>query len=78
MLRRIAHRDAWVKANVLHRDVSVNNIIIVEVRSVNTSGEEEVRRIAVLCDWDLCKYKEELFTQAAPSQPGVSVGFSWI
>ena len=38
----------------MHRDVSVGNILIVE------KGRGECQRIAILCDWDLCKYKEEM------------------
>ena len=37
-----AHRDAWVKARVLHRDISDNNIMI----------DEKGR--GVLIDWVLC------------------------
>lgn len=59
-LLQSAHRDAWVKAGILHRDVSVNNILIVEKQSVDSSGLVTVIRVAVLCDWDLCKYKEQM------------------
>ena len=38
----------------MHRDVSVGNILIVE------KGRGECQRTAILCDWDLCKYKEEM------------------
>ena len=46
---RVAHYDAWNKAHVLHRDVSMGNILI----DVNTET-------GFLNDWDLCKYREEL------------------
>ena len=44
----------------MHRDVSVNNILVVEKQSVGSSGLVTVIRMAVLCDWDLCKYKEQM------------------
>ncbi|KAI0701130.1 hypothetical protein C8T65DRAFT_741826 [Cerioporus squamosus] len=50
----IAHRQAWEKAGILHRDISVSNILIVE------EGRGKVVRTAILSDWDLCKYKEEM------------------
>ncbi|RPD73042.1 hypothetical protein L226DRAFT_465921 [Lentinus tigrinus ALCF2SS1-7] len=50
-----AHKQAWEKAGVLHRDVSVGNILILE----NGRGSNR-KRTAILCDWDLCKYKEEM------------------
>ncbi|KAI0334154.1 hypothetical protein GY45DRAFT_1270329 [Cubamyces sp. BRFM 1775] len=43
------HFEAWQKAGVLHRDVSIGNILI----DVDTND-------AFLNDWDLCKYREEL------------------
>ena len=38
-------------AGVLHRDVSVNNIMILE---------DGVFDDGILCDWDLCKFKEQM------------------
>ncbi|CAL1715090.1 unnamed protein product [Somion occarium] len=46
-----AHEDAWVKAGILHRDISDNNILIFFV---------DGRRCGLLIDWDLCKYASEL------------------
>ncbi|KAH9928470.1 uncharacterized protein BXZ73DRAFT_78291 [Epithele typhae] len=57
-----AHQDAWNKADVLHRDVSVNNILIVE-KNGTPSG--------VLCDWELCKRKDEMGkVQRIPDRTG--------
>ena len=50
----LAHRDAWYMAGVLHRDISVNNIMILELEDSDIVG--------MLCDWDLCKYKEQMGT----------------
>ena len=57
-----AHRDAWRKAGVLHRDISPHNILI-NVR--NNEG--------LLNDWDLCKYKED-FGKRVREKVGISVG----
>ena len=56
----VAHQDAWEKAGVLHRDVSMGNILI-----------DVITGNGFLNDWDLCKYKEEM-NQVA-SQPSRSV-----
>ncbi|KAJ3485949.1 hypothetical protein NLI96_g4578 [Meripilus lineatus] len=45
-----AHKAAWEKAGVLHRDISPGNILITE----NGRG--------ILNDWDMCKYKEDVGT----------------
>lgn len=45
-----AHRDAWERAGVMHRDVSAANILIVD----------PVKGLGILNDWDLCKYDVEL------------------
>lgn len=60
------HRQAWEKAGILHRDVSVGNILI---DTASAPGNPR----GFLNDWDLCKYKDELRNQVAPSQPMVSV-----
>ena len=63
----LGHQQAWEKAGILHRDVSIANILI-DVES--PPGEST----AFLNDWDLCKTKEQLEEQTEPSQPaGVSV-----
>ncbi|KAI0791359.1 hypothetical protein C8Q75DRAFT_876430 [Abortiporus biennis] len=48
----LAHQCAWEDAEILHRDISPNNIVIVE--------KEPGKFIAILIDWDLCKYKEDM------------------
>ena len=56
----LAHRDAWESAGVLHHDVSVNNVLIVETLHTDSPGGPTIRRVANMCDWDLCEYKEEM------------------
>ncbi|KAI1783668.1 hypothetical protein LXA43DRAFT_1102241 [Ganoderma leucocontextum] len=60
-----AHRDAWVKAEILHRDISYNNILIYDTK--NENGEDV--RVGLLADWDLSKYKEYMVTGFGPRQP---------
>jgi hypothetical protein len=59
-----AHKDAWEKARILHRDISVGNIMI-DVRSTT------MRPLGFLNDWDMAKWERDLGEGA--SQPGVSV-----
>ncbi|KAH9933081.1 hypothetical protein B0H21DRAFT_835803 [Amylocystis lapponica] len=61
-----AHEDAWLKAEVLHGDISPGNILINDDtedgdyhRVVNSK-----RPIGFLNDWDSCKYKEDLTERA--------------
>ena len=66
----IGHQEAWEKAGVLHRDVSIGNILI-------DTAADPSDPVGFLCDWDLCRYKEELETGVGPIQPaGVSVSIS--
>ncbi|RPD73044.1 hypothetical protein L226DRAFT_572499 [Lentinus tigrinus ALCF2SS1-7] len=51
-----AHCCAWEEAGILHRDVSVNNIMIFEF----VGADGKVERRGMLCDWDLCKYVEQM------------------
>ena len=44
----------------MHRDVSVNNIMILEGVVVHKGAKCVVYKAALLCDWDLCKYKEQM------------------
>ena len=48
----LAHRDAYERAEILHRDISDNNIMI---------GEDGH---GLLTDWDCSKYRHELGRQA--------------
>ncbi|TFY51764.1 hypothetical protein EVG20_g10847 [Dentipellis fragilis] len=57
----IAHEEAWSRAGVLHRDISINNILILE----EGEGSNFTRR-GILNDWDLCKYKEQMDKGMAP------------
>ncbi|PIL34297.1 hypothetical protein GSI_03072 [Ganoderma sinense ZZ0214-1] len=59
-----AHKDAWEKAGVLHRDISFNNILIHEV----VEDKKTVRK-GILSDWDLSKYKEDMMSGTEPRQP---------
>ncbi|TBU54133.1 hypothetical protein BD310DRAFT_828649 [Dichomitus squalens] len=60
-----AHRDAWEKAGVLHRDVSYNNILIY----VTKNDEGKDIHVGLLVDWDLSKYKEYMVPGFGPRQP---------
>ena len=64
-----AHRQAWEKAQILHRDVSVGNIMI-DVESPEDDDPE-----GFLNDWDLCKYVED-FSKPAAQPAGRSVSQS--
>ncbi|GJE93731.1 hypothetical protein PsYK624_098920 [Phanerochaete sordida] len=44
----LAHKDAWEKAEVLHQDISDNNIMI-----------DVLTGKGLLCDWDICQFKDE-------------------
>lgn len=57
----LAHRDAWEKAGILHRDISIGNILI------DATSEPAAPR-GLLADWDLSKHRDEL--DGAPTQPG--------
>ncbi|KAI0089087.1 hypothetical protein BDY19DRAFT_906019 [Irpex rosettiformis] len=50
------HDDAWNKAKILHRDISVNNIMFVVSQDEETTREMN----GILIDWDLCKERDEL------------------
>ncbi|CCM06270.1 uncharacterized protein FIBRA_08520 [Fibroporia radiculosa] len=60
----LCHHDAWVIAQILHRDVSVGNILI-DVEAME-GGKKMV--IGILSDWDMCKYKEDLNKGVAQQQ----------
>ncbi|EED83670.1 predicted protein [Postia placenta Mad-698-R] len=52
----LAHRDAWEKADVLHRDISVGNILLEDY--IDEEGNPQVR--GILNDWDMAKLRIEL------------------
>ncbi|KAI0693723.1 hypothetical protein BC835DRAFT_1415742 [Cytidiella melzeri] len=54
------HEEAWTKAGILHRDISVDNIM----RVVHQDDEEDLVMEGILNDWDLCKRKSELEQEA--------------
>ncbi|KAI0347552.1 hypothetical protein BDW22DRAFT_1342322 [Trametopsis cervina] len=53
-----AHKEAW-DAGVLHRDISVANIMVSDDGNV---GE----RKGILMDWELCRYREDMGSSATP------------
>jgi hypothetical protein len=61
------HKDAWERAELLHRDISPENIMKV----VNQDVEVDNTINGILNDWDLCKHKSELNAEA--TQHGRSV-----
>ncbi|EKM56600.1 uncharacterized protein PHACADRAFT_207804 [Phanerochaete carnosa HHB-10118-sp] len=57
-----AHQEAWEEARILHRDISIGNIMI-----DTQTGK------GFLNDWDLCKYREDMETKRPASEPsGIS------
>ncbi|KAH9936627.1 uncharacterized protein B0H18DRAFT_1165258 [Fomitopsis serialis] len=50
-----AHEDAWLLAGILHRDISAENLLIYWYMENN-----ELKCKALLVDWGLCKYLEEM------------------
>ncbi|GJE97883.1 hypothetical protein PsYK624_141050 [Phanerochaete sordida] len=54
------HMEAWEKAGVLHRDISLANILI----DINSIGGDLA---AFLIDWDLCRYREDFEKDVPPS-----------
>ncbi|KAI0690797.1 hypothetical protein BC835DRAFT_1521480 [Cytidiella melzeri] len=63
----IAHEEAWLKAEILHCDISTNNIM----RVVDQDDEKDENVEGILNDWDLCKFKSDLGEQATQcSHPG--------
>ncbi|KAH9936629.1 uncharacterized protein B0H18DRAFT_327917 [Fomitopsis serialis] len=51
-----AHQQAWENAEVLHRDISSENLLLLCV----IHKGKVVGWIGILVDWGLCKYKDEL------------------
>ncbi|KAI0090940.1 hypothetical protein BDY19DRAFT_886069 [Irpex rosettiformis] len=59
----IAHRGAWLDAGILHRDISVNNIMF-----VLEDGADDTDVRAILNDWDLAKPAKELGSGATQAR----------
>ncbi|EPS96736.1 hypothetical protein FOMPIDRAFT_1101120, partial [Fomitopsis schrenkii] len=51
----VAHEQAWTEAKIVHRDISVNNILIYRYRVAG-----KIYWKALLVDWAFCKYEHEL------------------
>ncbi|PIL31170.1 hypothetical protein GSI_05867 [Ganoderma sinense ZZ0214-1] len=64
-----AHSFAWVKARILHRDVSIGNILILDPNPEGLPNPQKSK--GLLADWDLARTREELenpaFTQRTRS-----------
>ncbi|KAF9800849.1 hypothetical protein IEO21_10280 [Rhodonia placenta] len=61
----LAHYLAWTKADILHCDISMNNIM------VKCTGPKVGQVEGILNDWDLCKYESELKKGSShPTHPG--------
>ncbi|EKM56603.1 uncharacterized protein PHACADRAFT_194196, partial [Phanerochaete carnosa HHB-10118-sp] len=61
-----AHQEAWEDARILHRDISVGNIMI-----DTETGQ------GFLNDWDLCRYREDMETKQPASEPS-GISGTWI
>ncbi|TFK55665.1 hypothetical protein OE88DRAFT_1652083 [Heliocybe sulcata] len=61
-----AHRDAYQKAGVLHRDISAGNILI----NVTRAEDGEWKVGALLNDWDLSKNIHKLGSPRQPDRTG--------
>ncbi|KZT03893.1 uncharacterized protein LAESUDRAFT_761494 [Laetiporus sulphureus 93-53] len=55
-----AHREAWEKCGLLHRDMSPGNMVFDEVDPRDRPKDEPRRIQALLIDWHLAKSKDEL------------------
>ena len=67
---RTAHRDAVTKANVVHRDVSGGNILILpKVTYDENDGSPSVTWKGLLADWELSKPIHEAEPLLRPRQP---------
>ena len=61
----IAHEDAYTKAQILHRDISIGNILVLE--SDDEFAKDKSLPKGLLTDWELSKSRDEL-EQQRPSR----------
>ncbi|OSD00242.1 hypothetical protein PYCCODRAFT_1479330 [Trametes coccinea BRFM310] len=61
----IAHQDAYTKAQVMHRDISVGNILIVPPHSKNKKATHQ----GLLADWELSKRLDDCAVEAHRPDP---------
>ncbi|KAI0947737.1 hypothetical protein AcW1_009421 [Taiwanofungus camphoratus] len=57
----IGHQQAVEKANILHRDISAGNLLIVEYEIIDSNGRKTIEWRGMLNDWELSK---PLYTNA--------------
>ncbi|GBE81226.1 predicted protein [Sparassis crispa] len=55
-----AHHDAWIRAEILHRDVSIGNVLMDQDPDAQGYLTGTQPCLGFLNDWDLSKYKEDL------------------
>ncbi|KAL7277795.1 hypothetical protein ACG7TL_008738 [Trametes sanguinea] len=61
----IAHQDAYTKAQVMHRDISVGNILIIPPHSKNKKATYQ----GLLADWELSKRLDDCAVEAHRPDP---------
>lgn len=59
----LAHKNAWEDARILHRDISIGNIMF----SFKRAPEDRYVTEGVLNDWDLCIYEGEMNLAGSPT-----------
>ncbi|KAI0918750.1 hypothetical protein AcV5_002659 [Taiwanofungus camphoratus] len=57
----IGHQQAVEKANILHRDISAGNLLIVEYQTIDSNGRMTIEWRGMLNEWELSKL---LYTNA--------------
>ncbi|KAH9932213.1 uncharacterized protein B0H18DRAFT_952364 [Fomitopsis serialis] len=61
-----AHKQAWVKKKIMHRDMSARNILLFTY----IDAEGKVFVFGMLIDWDLCKHEKYLGTAMNTGRSG--------
>lgn len=62
---------------VLHRDISINNILIFETYYPNELQHDQSNdmvRLGILSDWDMSKFKAQITAGIGPRQNDITVG----